>query len=131
MASAEDDFPRGGTVKKKSADSKIAVGRAQVDNLFQVYIILASALPEIILEAVSHTPQMQQFSAKMMLESKTSTPRSPSLSQWCSGPPLDSYPLCLYPDHSPSANTSDTMGASLNLSSSWIFLLKTRQTLIC
>uniref|UniRef100_A0A3P9LQM6 Protein RRP5 homolog n=1 Tax=Oryzias latipes TaxID=8090 RepID=A0A3P9LQM6_ORYLA len=36
MASAEDDFPRGGTVKKKSADSKIAVGRAQVDNLFQV-----------------------------------------------------------------------------------------------
>uniref|UniRef100_H2MCJ8 Programmed cell death 11 n=1 Tax=Oryzias latipes TaxID=8090 RepID=H2MCJ8_ORYLA len=62
MASAEDDFPRGGTVKKKSADSKIAVGRAQVDNLFQVYIILASALPEIILEAVSHTPQIPPLS---------------------------------------------------------------------
>ncbi|RVE75743.1 hypothetical protein OJAV_G00001770 [Oryzias javanicus] len=35
MASTEEDFPRGGTAKK-SADSKTTVGRAQVDNLFQV-----------------------------------------------------------------------------------------------
>ncbi|KAF6716045.1 RRP5-like protein [Oryzias melastigma] len=41
MASAEEDFPRGGTAKK-SAESKTTVGRAQVDNLFQVHELTES-----------------------------------------------------------------------------------------
>ena len=35
MASAEEDFPRGGTAKK-STDGKPVVHRGEVDNLFQV-----------------------------------------------------------------------------------------------
>lgn len=38
MASMEEDFPRGGSVKK-SSESKIKVQRTPVDNLFQVHDI--------------------------------------------------------------------------------------------
>lgn len=49
MASAEEDFPRGGTAKK-STGSKTVVHRTEADNLFQVefnFSVFLSVLPSV------------------------------------------------------------------------------------